>query len=65
MTRPNDSDAPATLRSLVREYARPDRRKALWQLANTLPPFVALWMLAVLLFMFAYRLSLFRMNLRR
>jgi omega-6 fatty acid desaturase (delta-12 desaturase) len=50
LTRPNDSDAPATLRSLVRGYARPDRRKALWQLSNTLPPFLALWTLAVLLF---------------
>ncbi|MCK7513570.1 MAG: NYN domain-containing protein [Desulfobacterales bacterium] len=30
------------------QYARPDRRKALWQLANTLPPFVALWTLAAL-----------------
>jgi omega-6 fatty acid desaturase (delta-12 desaturase) len=50
VTRPADSEAPETLRSLVREYARPDRRKALWQLANTLPPFVGLWTLAVLLF---------------
>ncbi len=50
MSQPNDGEAPGTLRSLVREYARPDRRKALWQLANTLPPFVALWTLAVLLF---------------
>jgi len=50
VTRPTDSEAPETLRSLVREYARPDRRRALWQLANTLPPFVALWTLAALLF---------------
>ena len=29
-------------------YARPDRRKALWQLANTLPPLVGLWVLMAL-----------------
>ena len=49
MSRSDEPEAPATLRSLVRAFARPDPRKALWQLANTLPPFVALWTLAVLL----------------
>jgi acyl-lipid omega-6 desaturase (Delta-12 desaturase) len=32
-----------TLRQLVAPYARPDRRKALWQVVNTLLPFAALW----------------------
>jgi omega-6 fatty acid desaturase (delta-12 desaturase) len=38
----------ATLRQLVAPFARPDRRKAFWQLANTLLPFIALWTLIVL-----------------
>jgi omega-6 fatty acid desaturase (delta-12 desaturase) len=45
---PSPGDAPPSLRALVAPYARPDRRKAFWQLANTLPPFVALWLLTVL-----------------
>ena len=48
MTRSVDPDSSSTLRSLVRPFARPVRRKALWQLANTLPPFVALWVLMAL-----------------
>jgi acyl-lipid omega-6 desaturase (Delta-12 desaturase) len=48
VNRPRESDAPAPLRALVAPYARPDRRKALWQLANTLPPFVGLWVLTAL-----------------
>jgi omega-6 fatty acid desaturase (delta-12 desaturase) len=47
VTRPAP-DAPRTLRALVSAYARPDRRKALWQLATTLPPFVGLWVLTAL-----------------
>jgi omega-6 fatty acid desaturase (delta-12 desaturase) len=43
-----EPEAPATLRALVAPFARPDHRKALWQLANTLPPFVALWTLTAL-----------------
>ena len=46
--RPDPVDAPRTLRALVSAYARPDRRKALWQLATTLPPFVGLWVLTAL-----------------
>jgi len=34
---------PVSLRELVRPYARPDRRKALWQLGTTLLAFVTLW----------------------
>ena len=45
MTNSTRSAAHATLRQLVEPYAAPDRRRALWQLANTLPPFVALWAL--------------------
>ncbi len=48
MNRPCERDAPAPLRALVAPYARPDRRKALWQLTNTLPPFVGLWVLTAL-----------------
>jgi omega-6 fatty acid desaturase (delta-12 desaturase) len=50
LTPPFQADSTDSLRALVRPYARPNRRKALWQLANTLPPFLALWTLAVLLF---------------
>ena len=48
MTRPSDVASPPALRALVTPYARPNHRKALWQLANTLPPFVALWTLTAL-----------------
>ena len=48
MTPPLQDDSTRSLRSLVTPYARPDRRKALWQLANTLPPLVGLWVLAAL-----------------
>ena len=41
-------DTGATLRELVKPYARPIRGKALWQLANTLVPFIALWTFTVL-----------------
>ena len=46
MTQPTHA-APLVdpLRQLVAPFAKPDRRKALWQVANTLPPFVALWVL--------------------
>jgi omega-6 fatty acid desaturase (delta-12 desaturase) len=40
---------PASLRQLVAPYARADARKASWQLANTLVPFVTLWTLTILL----------------
>jgi acyl-lipid omega-6 desaturase (Delta-12 desaturase) len=43
---PPQTGARAPLRSLVAPFARADRRRALWQLAGTLPPFAALWMLA-------------------
>jgi omega-6 fatty acid desaturase (delta-12 desaturase) len=48
MTAAARTDPSATLRELVRPYARPIHRKALWQLANTLPPFAATWAVAVL-----------------
>lgn len=48
MTAAAHTDPAATLRELVRPYARPIRGKALWQLANTLPPFAATWAVAVL-----------------
>ena len=48
MTRPAPIDEPRTLRALVTPYARPDRRRALWQLATTMPPFVALWVVTAL-----------------
>ncbi|MCJ7451108.1 MAG: fatty acid desaturase [Steroidobacteraceae bacterium] len=45
MTHSARSAANRSLRELVYPYTVPDRRRALWQLANTLPPFVALWVL--------------------
>jgi omega-6 fatty acid desaturase (delta-12 desaturase) len=48
VTRPAPAAAPRTLRALVSAYARPDHRKALWQLANTMLPFLALWALVAL-----------------
>ena len=47
MTRSIEPAARAALRQAVAACAKPDRRKALWQLANTIVPFVALWILAV------------------
>lgn len=35
----------ANLRALCAAYAKPDVRRAVWQLVNTLVPFVALWVL--------------------
>ena len=48
MTRSIDPAARAALRHAVAAYAVPHLRKALWQLANTLIPFVALWTLTVM-----------------
>ena len=48
MTSPLQHESTRSLRSLVTPYARPDLRKALWQLANTLPPLVGLWVLTAL-----------------
>ena len=31
----------------VSQYAKPDRRKAVWQLVNTFVPYVGLWVLMV------------------
>jgi len=46
LTHSTRSAQPAdSLRQLVVPFAVPDRRRALWQVANTLPPFVALWVL--------------------
>jgi omega-6 fatty acid desaturase (delta-12 desaturase) len=43
-------DPTASLRQLVAPYAAPDRRRAFWQLANTLPPFIGAWLLMAALF---------------
>jgi acyl-lipid omega-6 desaturase (Delta-12 desaturase) len=43
LTHSTRSAANASLRELVHPYAVADRRRALWQLANTVLPFVALW----------------------
>jgi omega-6 fatty acid desaturase (delta-12 desaturase) len=46
LTHSTRSARPAeSLRQLVEPFAAPDRRKALWQVANTLLPFVSLWAL--------------------
>jgi len=49
LTRATIDHTPASLRQLVAPYARADARKAAWQLANTLLPFVVLWTLTLLL----------------
>src|SRR5207342_2928431 len=48
LTRSIDPAARAALRHAVAAYAVPHLRKALWQLTNTLLPFVALWTLTVM-----------------
>jgi len=40
-----DSSQPANLRQLCAPFAQPQLGKALWQVANTLIPFIALWSL--------------------
>jgi acyl-lipid omega-6 desaturase (Delta-12 desaturase) len=47
LTRSIDPAARAALRQAVAAHAKPDLRRALWQLANTLVPFFVLWTLAV------------------
>jgi omega-6 fatty acid desaturase (delta-12 desaturase) len=49
LTRATIDHTPASLRQLVAPYARADARKASWQLANTLLPFVVLWTMTLLL----------------
>jgi omega-6 fatty acid desaturase (delta-12 desaturase) len=58
VTRPAPADAARRLRALVTPYARPDHRKALWQLATTLPPFVVLWIVTALAFEWSHGWSL-------
>lgn len=41
----HSAQAVEPLRQLVEPFAKPDRRKALWQIANTLAPFALLWLL--------------------
>ena len=48
MTRPGNRRSKASLGRLVAPFARPDRRKAAWQLVNTLLPFLGLWLLVAL-----------------
>jgi acyl-lipid omega-6 desaturase (Delta-12 desaturase) len=50
LTRSIDAATRTALRQAVAAYARPNLGKALWQLANTLVPFVTLWLVAVTLF---------------
>jgi omega-6 fatty acid desaturase (delta-12 desaturase) len=50
LTNTLDPAARAALRQAVAVYARPDFGRALWQLANTLVPFVILWTVAVMTF---------------
>lgn len=38
----------ADWKRLVAEYQKPDRRRASWQLANTIPPYLAVWYLMYL-----------------
>ena len=48
-----ESSRPAWSQSLAR-YAQPNRPKAIWQLANTFIPYIALWVLMVYLVQHEY-----------
>jgi acyl-lipid omega-6 desaturase (Delta-12 desaturase) len=48
MKHPGGTPSRKTLQRLVSPYARSDNRKALWQLSNTMLPFVSLWLLMAL-----------------
>jgi omega-6 fatty acid desaturase (delta-12 desaturase) len=58
MTTPTPSPSGATLRQLCTEFARPDHRRAVLQLANTLPPFFAGWALTAFSLQWSYWLTL-------
>lgn len=50
--------APSAWQSVVARYQRPELRSSLWQLANTLLPYLALWCLMVWSLAYSYWLTL-------
>jgi acyl-lipid omega-6 desaturase (Delta-12 desaturase) len=50
--------APAGWRQIVARYARPDLWRSLWQIANTLIPYVALWALMIYTVHISYWITL-------
>lgn len=47
-----------TWRKIVNNYQNPDIRRSIWQLVNTLVPFVILWILMILIIDYSYWLVL-------
>ena len=52
------SSATKTWRKIVNDYQNPDIRKSVWQLVNTLVPYIILWILMVYLIEISYWLVL-------
>ena len=50
----NGSSAAKTWRKIVNDYQNPDIRKSVWQLANTLIPYIILWILMIYLIEISY-----------
>ncbi|RLD97027.1 MAG: fatty acid desaturase, partial [Bacteroidetes bacterium] len=50
----NSSPAAKTWRKIVNEYQNPNIRKSVWQLVNTLVPYLILWILMVYLIDISY-----------
>ena len=54
----NGSTASKTWRKIVNNYQNPDIRKSVWQLVNTLVPYIALWILMIYVIKISYWLVL-------
>lgn len=54
----NGSSAASTWRKIVSDYQNPDIRKSVWQLINTLVPYLVLWVLMIYAIQISYWLVL-------
>jgi omega-6 fatty acid desaturase (delta-12 desaturase) len=59
----NNSNAPTAAeqvrwQTIVAKYAKPDMRKSLWQVANTLIPYFVLWYIMIRTVEVSYALTL-------
>ena len=54
----SDNSVQKTWRKIVNNYQNPDIRKTIWQLVNTLVPYVILWVLMILIIDYSYWLVL-------
>ena len=54
----NGGSAAKTWRKIVNDYQNPDIQKSVWQLVNTLVPYIILWILMVYLIEISYWLVL-------